>query len=86
MTFRPNTAPSDPIWLLRTLAIGLGDGIAAGWTVLLIAVEMDVNGIGTLVKSSDGGTFAFFIMTILTAITFGLLGIAWRVMVILPDE
>ncbi|MEM9782110.1 MAG: hypothetical protein AAF899_06510 [Pseudomonadota bacterium] len=86
MSIRPRTVPADPLWLLRTLAIGLGDGIAAGWTVLLIAVEMNVNDIGTLVKTGDGGTFAFAIMTILAAITFGLLGIAWRVMVILPDE
>ncbi|MEL6267185.1 MAG: hypothetical protein AAFR52_16315 [Pseudomonadota bacterium] len=78
--------PTDPLWLLRTLAIGAGDGIAAGWTVLLIAVEMDVNGIGTLLKTGDGGALGFLVLALLSAVTFGMLGIAWRVMVILPDE
>ncbi|MGF1553631.1 MAG: hypothetical protein ACFBWO_14215 [Paracoccaceae bacterium] len=82
---RPRTDP-PPGRLLRLVAIGAGDGIAAGWLLLLIAVEMDVRGFGTLFKTAEAGPLALAITALMTAVTAGMLGIAWRVMVLLPDH
>lgn len=76
----------DPTRLVRFVAVGAGDGIAAGWTLLLLAVEMDVQGLGTLMKSAEVGGLALAVTAGLTAVTSGMIGIAWRVMVLLPDS
>lgn len=80
------TENDDPARLMRFVAVGAGDGIAVGWLLLLLAVEMDVQGFGTLVKTAEAGPLALGIMALFVAVTSGMLGIAWRVMVLLPDH
>ncbi|MEM7498987.1 MAG: hypothetical protein AAF371_13480 [Pseudomonadota bacterium] len=76
----------DPFRLMRLVAIGAGDGIAAGWVALLILIEMDFQGLGTLVKTAEEGGLALAMLAGFFAVTFGMVGIAWRVMVLLPGE
>lgn len=76
----------DPNRLVRYIAVGAGDGIAVGWALLLLAVEMDVQGIGTLMKTAEVGGLALAVTAGMTAVTSGMIGIAWRVMVLLPGE
>lgn len=81
---RYDTTP-DPWRLVRFVAISAGDGIAGGWTLLLLLVELDIQGLGTLVKTQPDGALAMAMLAGVFAITFSMVGIAWRVMVILPD-
>ncbi|MEM6678651.1 MAG: hypothetical protein AAF675_12350 [Pseudomonadota bacterium] len=83
---RPVRADRDPNRLIRLVATGAGDGIAAGWLLLLAMVELDFQGLGTLVKGTEDGPFALLLMASFFGVTFGMVGIAWRVMVLLPDE
>jgi divalent metal cation (Fe/Co/Zn/Cd) transporter len=71
---------------MRFVFIGAGDGIAAGWALLLVAVEMDVQGLGALLKTTEAGPLALAVMAGGVGVTAGMLGIAWRVMVLLPDS
>lgn len=82
----PSKDPSktDPNWLMKFVAIGAADGIAFGWLVLLTFSWMDVMGIGTLLHESRSGLLAMVIMLIQFGITFGMVGIGYRVMVVLP--
>lgn len=75
----------DPWKLVRFVLVSAGDGVAAGWIILLAFVELDVQGLGTLVKGQPDGALAMAMLTAVFAITFSMVGIAWRVMVILPD-
>ncbi|MEL6768346.1 MAG: hypothetical protein AAFP17_14275 [Pseudomonadota bacterium] len=76
----------DPLRLIRLVATGAGDGIAAGWLALLAMIEFDFQGLGTLVKGAEDGALALAMLAGFFAVTFGMVGIAWRVMVLLPEE
>ena len=76
----------DPYWLVKYVAVSAADGVAAGWVFLLILLTMDIGGLGTLVHGAAQGATALFILLASFAVTFGFVGIAWRVMVMLPDE
>ena len=76
----------DPYRLIRFVAVSAGDGVAAGWTLLLLFVELDVQGLGTLVKDNPDGPLAMAMLAFVFAITFSMVGVAWRVMVILPNH
>ena len=78
--------PKDPYWLVKYVAVSAGDGIAAGWTFLLALLWLDIGGLGSLVHGSASGVTALIIMLMSFAVTFGFVGIAWRVMVMLPDD
>ena len=78
-------ADRDPWKLVRFVLVSAGDGVAAGWLILLAFVELDLQGLGTLVKGQPDGALAMVMLTAVFAITFSMVGIAWRVMVILPD-
>lgn len=78
--------PHDPYRLMRYVAISAGDGIAAGWTFLLALLWLDIGGLGTLVHGAADGAMAVVVLAMSFAVTFGFVGIAWRVMVLLPDE
>jgi hypothetical protein len=78
--------PKDPYWLLKYVAVSAGDGIAAGWIFLLSLLYLDIGGLGSLVHGSESGPTALVIMLMSFAVTFGFVGIAWRVMVMLPDK
>ena len=74
----------DPYRLMKFVAVGAGDGIAFGWFMMLVMKWMDVAGIGTLIESSSSGPLAMVLMLIWFGITFGMVGIGYRVMVVLP--
>jgi len=76
----------DPYWLVKYVAVSAGDGVAAGWVFLLILLTLDIGGLGGLVHGAAEGVTALFILLASFAVTFGFVGIAWRVMVLLPDE
>jgi hypothetical protein len=61
-------------------------GVMAGWTVLLLLLNFDIGGLGALIDRSaspDGWTAA---MALLFGSSFGMIGIVWGVLVLLPDE
>lgn len=74
----------DPYRLMKFVAVGAGDGIAFGWFMLLVLKWMDVAGIGALIDGSSSGPLAMVLMLIWFGITFGMVGIGYRVMVVLP--
>jgi len=76
----------DPYRVFRYVALGAAEGIAAGWTALLILLRLDIGGMGRLIETSQNGVTALLMLLGFFAITFGMLGIAWRVMILLPDE
>lgn len=76
----------DPYRLFRYVALGAGEGIVAGCVLLLILLRLDVMGLDTLFREAENGTLALALMFFLFGITFGMVGIAWRVMVLLPGE
>jgi len=76
----------DPYRLFRYVALGAGEGIVAGWILLLIMIRLNIMSLGTLIHGSAEGSTALLMLLGFFAITFGMVGIAWRVMVLLPDE
>lgn len=76
----------DPYRLMKYVAVAAGDGIAAGWTCVLALLWLDVAGLGTLVHGPGGGLTPLIVLLVSFGVTFGFVGIAWRVMVMLPDE
>jgi polyferredoxin len=76
---------SDPWWLVKYVLLAAAEGVVAGWTFLLILLYMDIGGLGTLVHGA-AGPMALVILLMSFGTTFGFVGIAWRVMVLLPEE
>jgi len=76
----------DPWWLVKYVLISAADGVAAGWTFLLILLNTGIGPLGHLVHGSDDGVIALLILLISFGITFSLIGIGWRVMVLLPRD
>ena len=52
--------------------------------MMLVMKWMNVAGIGTLIEQSSSGPLAMVLMLIWFGITFGMVGIGYRVMVVLP--
>ena len=80
----------DPYRLLKYVALGAGEGVVAGWIFLLILIKLDAVGLGiglgSLIDRSPDGPLALIMLLWFFGVTFGMVGIAWRVMVLLPDE
>ena len=76
----------DPYRLFRYVALGAGEGVIGGWIILMALKYQDILGIGSLIDGSPQGGLALLMMLIFFGITFGMVGIAWRVMVLLPEE
>ena len=76
----------DPYRLVKYVALGAGEGVFAGWLLLMIVVKLDLMGLGRLLDNSDHGALAMLMLLMFFGLTFGMVGIAWRVMVLLPDE
>ena len=87
MSAEPDPAKRvDPHRVTRYVAIGALEGMIVGWLLYDIMIWMDVAGIGGLMERVAEGRLVFWIGAAFFGITFGMLGIAWRVMVLLPDE
>lgn len=76
----------DPYRLMRYVAIGALEGALAGWVLLALLMALDVQGIGTLIRNVAEGHTMFLLAVIMFGVTFGMVGIGWRVMVLLPLE
>ena len=76
----------DPYRLMRYTLLGACEGIVAGWITLLLFKHLDIGRIGSLIDGSDQGALVLVVALGLFGITFGMLGIAWRLMVLLPEE
>ncbi|MEM7239089.1 MAG: hypothetical protein AAF501_14875 [Pseudomonadota bacterium] len=76
----------DPHRLVKYVATGAIDGVLAGWIFCGALLALDAYGIRSMASTSESGPLLTLIFFVLTGITFGMLGIAWRVMVLLPDE
>lgn len=76
----------DPHRLVKYVATGAIDGVLAGWVFVACLLALDLNGIWTRAASDPEGPLFVFVLFALTGISFGMLGIAWRVMVLLPGE
>lgn len=76
----------DPWRLVRYVALGALEGAVFGWVVLLLLLWRDVFGLGTLVHGAEQGATALVVLALSFGVTFSFLGIAWRVVVLLPDE
>ena len=57
--------------LLRFLIRSLAEGVAVGWSLLLVLLWADINGFGTLVRSSPSKEIATLMLAVMFAITFG---------------
>lgn len=68
------------------MALGAGERVLAGWALLMIVVRLDLMGLGGLTDRSADGALALPMLLGFCGITFGMVGIAWRVMVLLPGE
>ena len=76
----------DPYRVMKYVGLGAADGVIFGWILLSILKYLDILRIGTLIAASPDGALAYFMLVFFFGITFGMVGIAWRVMVLLPDE
>lgn len=81
-----NDRPEDPFWLMKYVGLAALDGIAAGWTFLLILLWADIGGLGSLVHRSADDVTALLVLLLSFGTTFSFVGIAWRVMVLLPEK
>lgn len=78
--------PYDPTRLIRFLLHHAANGVAAGWTVLLLLIWTDVGGLGSLIWGSDQRELVTALMAASFGVTFGLVGIVYGVLVVLPDS
>lgn len=77
---------NDPYRLCRYVALGAGEGVVAGWIVLMAVIKLNLMGLDDLIDGSADGPLALVMLLGFFGATFGMVGIAWRVMVLLPDE
>lgn len=76
----------DPTRLIRFLLHHTANGVAAGWTAMLALIWLDVGGLGTLLQGSAVRELATAMMAGGFALIFGFVGMAWGVLVILPES
>lgn len=78
--------PHDPYRLVRFVAFHALCGIMAGWTTLLLLLRLDVGGLGTLVDRAAREELATLMLAGGFGVTFGFVGLAWGILVVLPGE
>ncbi|MEM7179158.1 MAG: hypothetical protein AAF503_15795 [Pseudomonadota bacterium] len=79
-------AQKDPYRLVKYVATGAIDGVLAGWVFCGALLALDAYELRSMASASETGPLMMLVFFLLTGITFGMVGIAWRVMVLLPDE
>ena len=79
------TRKHDPYRVLRYCAIGALEGMIGGWVLLIVMLWLDLFGLAGLIARSGSST-AIWMLAAFFAITFSLVGLVWRIMVILPNE
>lgn len=78
--------PYDPFKLVRFVGKHALHGVLAGWTALLAILWLDIGGFGTLVRGSEERELISVMLAGAFGTTFGLVGIMWGVLVVLPHE
>ncbi|MGM0586073.1 MAG: hypothetical protein ACQEUZ_15610 [Pseudomonadota bacterium] len=78
--------PHDPTRVLRFVARHALNGIIAGWVCMLLLLWLDIGGLGALIAASPSEELATAMMAGAFGVTFGMLGIAWGVLVVLPRD
>ncbi|GMG82551.1 hypothetical protein LNKW23_17640 [Paralimibaculum aggregatum] len=91
MTGHPSQRPprghgTDPNRLIRYVGLAALEGVIAGWIFLMVLLRMDIGGLGSLVEGSADAAMALVILLMSFGVTFGFVGIAWKVMVMLPGQ
>ena len=76
----------DPNKLVRFLLRHVANGVAGGWTFMLALIWLDVGGIGGLIRGSDQRELVTAMMAGAFGVTFGLVGLVYGVLVVLPGE
>lgn len=85
--FQPPAPPDpDPTRLMRFVAKHAFHGVLAGWACLLAFLWLDLGGLGALVHGSPSRELISAMLAGAFGITFGLVGIVWGVLVVLPHE
>lgn len=65
--------PKQPS-LIRFLLTSMCEGIAVGWSLLLLILWTDISGIGSMINASSLGGMAVVMLAVVFAITFGSVG------------
>ena len=76
----------DPLWLVRYLLFAAAEGTVAGWILMELILHMNIANMGVLIFTSPNGAVAYLVMAMSFAVTFGIVGIAIRVMFDLPEH
>lgn len=66
--------------LVRFMLTHAATGVAIGWALLLVAIRVDLGGLGSLLSSSPDGPLATILLLAVFAITFGAAAIGVAVM------
>lgn len=75
----------DPNKLARFVLRHAVNGVAAGWTFLLALLWLDIGEVGSLVRAAEERELITAMMAGAFGITFGFVGLAWGVLVVLPE-
>lgn len=78
--------PEHPYRLIRYIAGGAVEGVAAGWAILLVVLQANLMGLDDLIDGSADGPLALLMLLWFFGATFGMVGVAWRIVVLLPDQ
>ena len=76
----------DPNRLVRFVLRHSLAGVMGGWTFLLALLWLDIGGVGTLVRAAEQRELITAMMAGAFGVTFGLVGLAWGVLVVLPES
>lgn len=76
----------DPYRLVRFVAFHALCGIIAGWATLLLLLQLDIGGLGRLVERAANEELATAMLAGAFGVTFGFVGLAWGILVVLPGE
>lgn len=76
----------DPTRLVRFVVRHTANGVIAGWVFMLALLWLDIGGVGTLVHGAEQRELITAMMAGAFGVTFGFVGLAWGVLVLLPDE
>ena len=75
----------DPLKLIRFVGRHALNGAVAGWVIMLALMQLDIGGLGTLVREAESRELITAMMAFSFGLTFALVGLAWGVLVILPE-
>jgi hypothetical protein len=76
----------DPNRLMRFVGRHALNGVIAGWVCMLALLWLDIGGLGALIEQARAKELVTAMMAGAFGVTFGTLGIAWGVLVVLPRD